>query len=462
MDREPAGVEWRASIQGARVEKKISGKENIGGLARLVALAVLLFFPLAASAAQVKRPAPPAPAPAAAPAKASWNLLDEARLWEGWGENSRQGLDEKNGLIPVERFLLKPEPRRASGERAAELASGSFEYGFTGRENDNESGLMHYRARSYDPMVGRFTSRDPVLNSNLYFYADNDPVNLTDPTGEYVVMDADDPYIEKYKEAFGEDNLSIVTMKTGRVAVAVTGLEESVARQKWIGYNGFSEGDTFAEELVREVLASEVAALDDIYTEFDITDVDPGHRNIARESPPPYVGSTSNMTPEQLYGAIRSAKDKSIREQAWEDLEWWLAERGVGPYNAEEKEALWDVADAAMAVFGRGKGGRSPKLGGTRGATVTPPPTPAEIVAANRAKSLARGIPESKLGPSGLPKRHEVNHASRKAAKDAARARVGKGGSAESHPTPKVGDPHFHGVEPEGEKVRIHDTYPKR
>jgi len=61
-------------------------------------------------------------------------------------------------------------------------------YGFTGRENDAESGLMHYRARSYDPVVGRFTSRDPVWHANLYFYADNDPSNAIDPAGTKTIV----------------------------------------------------------------------------------------------------------------------------------------------------------------------------------------------------------------------------------------------------------------------------------
>ncbi|MCC6739388.1 MAG: RHS repeat-associated core domain-containing protein [Planctomycetia bacterium] len=56
-------------------------------------------------------------------------------------------------------------------------------YGFQGRESDTESGLQHFRARSYDPMTGRFTSRDPVPYPNLYIFPGNNPVNMMDPSG---------------------------------------------------------------------------------------------------------------------------------------------------------------------------------------------------------------------------------------------------------------------------------------
>jgi RHS repeat-associated protein len=58
-------------------------------------------------------------------------------------------------------------------------------YGYTGREPD-ATGLVYYRARYYDPTVGRFTQRDPVgyLDGiNRYAYVGNNPVNFTDPNG---------------------------------------------------------------------------------------------------------------------------------------------------------------------------------------------------------------------------------------------------------------------------------------
>ena len=44
--------------------------------------------------------------------------------------------------------------------------------------------LYFMRARYYDPTVGRFLSEDPLWNTNLYPYADNNPIIGIDPSGE--------------------------------------------------------------------------------------------------------------------------------------------------------------------------------------------------------------------------------------------------------------------------------------
>jgi RHS repeat-associated protein len=59
-------------------------------------------------------------------------------------------------------------------------------FAFQGRELDSETGLYYYRARYYDPQVGRFMSEDPISFAggvNLYTFAFNNPVNLLDPLG---------------------------------------------------------------------------------------------------------------------------------------------------------------------------------------------------------------------------------------------------------------------------------------
>lgn len=59
-------------------------------------------------------------------------------------------------------------------------------YGYTGRETDTDD-LYYYRARYYDPTLGRFITPDPIGfaggDTNFYRYVGNDPVNFTDPSG---------------------------------------------------------------------------------------------------------------------------------------------------------------------------------------------------------------------------------------------------------------------------------------
>lgn len=62
---------------------------------------------------------------------------------------------------------------------------------FTGKELDDETGLYYFNARYYDAHLGRFISVDPVGGSNTdpqswnrYAYALNNPVTVTDPSGQ--------------------------------------------------------------------------------------------------------------------------------------------------------------------------------------------------------------------------------------------------------------------------------------
>lgn len=70
-------------------------------------------------------------------------------------------------------------------------------FSFTGREWDEESGLYYYRARYYDPSVGRFIQQDPHPGSvdspitfiNKYIYTANAPTLYRDPTGKFFGFD---------------------------------------------------------------------------------------------------------------------------------------------------------------------------------------------------------------------------------------------------------------------------------
>jgi RHS repeat-associated protein len=73
------------------------------------------------------------------------------------------------------------------------VTSGSNLYKLTGKERDQESGLDLMGLRYNGPTLGRFTSPDPEFASsdriadpqqwNMYAYARNNPLSITDPTG---------------------------------------------------------------------------------------------------------------------------------------------------------------------------------------------------------------------------------------------------------------------------------------
>jgi RHS repeat-associated protein len=62
--------------------------------------------------------------------------------------------------------------------------------GFTAHRHDDDLGLVNMGRRLYDPTAAHFLSADPLINNpadgrlwNLYAYAFNNPITLTDPSG---------------------------------------------------------------------------------------------------------------------------------------------------------------------------------------------------------------------------------------------------------------------------------------
>lgn len=71
---------------------------------------------------------------------------------------------------------------------------GYLPFGFAGGLYDHATGLVRFGARDYDPEVGRWTAKDPILfeggDANLYGYILSDPINGIDSDGLDARVDA--------------------------------------------------------------------------------------------------------------------------------------------------------------------------------------------------------------------------------------------------------------------------------
>ena len=73
------------------------------------------------------------------------------------------------------------------GNVVRDTAPGFQPFGFAGGLYDRDTKLVRFGARDYDPEVGRWTAKDPILfaggDPNLYAYVFSDPVNRFDSLG---------------------------------------------------------------------------------------------------------------------------------------------------------------------------------------------------------------------------------------------------------------------------------------
>jgi RHS repeat-associated protein len=73
------------------------------------------------------------------------------------------------------------------GQVLSDSSPGFQPFGFAGGLYDKDTKLVRFGARDYDAETGRWTAKDPIGfrggNTNIYAFAENDPVNRYDPFG---------------------------------------------------------------------------------------------------------------------------------------------------------------------------------------------------------------------------------------------------------------------------------------
>lgn len=108
-----------------------------------------------------------------------WYQGAERRWLYGDRQGSIVGYSAAGGAVTPYSFSPWGEP-----------TAWDMRFAYTGQIALPEAQLYHYKARAYDPVLGRFLQTDPVGfdggDLNLYAYVKGDPTNATDPSGQVV------------------------------------------------------------------------------------------------------------------------------------------------------------------------------------------------------------------------------------------------------------------------------------
>jgi hypothetical protein len=204
---------------------------------------------------------------------------------------------------------------------------------------------------------------------------------------------------------------------------------------------------------------------------------------LRRLAPPPYAYVQGNplrfvdlygkdTTPAKASGPSFGDPESKAQWELTQEAAFWLfsgIEFGLGvAFSLEDPKDGAALAAQGEAGLARSEAGiekavveiERAEMGVVRGGAKVGDGVSEGTAAAERARNLEKGVPETQLGPSGKPKIHVVRHSTRKGAEEAAREQGGKGGSVIHHPTPEEGGPHFHGETAKGVKRRTHHEYP--
>jgi len=110
------------------------------------------------------------------------------------------------------------------------------DYAYTGQMQEGD--IYFYNARWYDPTIGRFMQADTIVPPtqgtqafDRYAYVNNNPVNGTDPSGNWLIPGWDDTYILNQGQT---NRCAVFSLAMASSAVSEMRVDEAKLEQAWI------------------------------------------------------------------------------------------------------------------------------------------------------------------------------------------------------------------------------------
>jgi RHS repeat-associated protein len=126
------------------------------------------------------------------------DLTQDLRYFHSDGLGSITAVSNEFGAV-VKRFAFDAWGKRidpGTGNAITGSTAAGFSRGFTDHEQLDDLGLVHMNGRVYDPVLARFLSADPFVDSvldsqslNRYSYVSNNPLGYIDPSGYFKLKD---------------------------------------------------------------------------------------------------------------------------------------------------------------------------------------------------------------------------------------------------------------------------------
>jgi RHS repeat-associated protein/uncharacterized repeat protein (TIGR01451 family) len=128
----------------------------------------------------------------------------------------QDGLDNVAALTDSQGAVVDRYRYSAFGQPVGDHDQRLNPYSFAGREWDAGSSTYYFRARYYDPAIGRFISEDPLeTEPNPYSYAENDPLRFRDPTGLMSLAEQNEVQGELAEREANQAETAQVTVRWG-------------------------------------------------------------------------------------------------------------------------------------------------------------------------------------------------------------------------------------------------------